>query len=74
MSLTRAFPALEFDSPVGFEAPSDGTDRVFVVEQGGRIRVFENQNGIGLAENSLTVRAWHSLGFDWNAESANVVR
>ena len=31
-------------APVGFEVPSDGTKRIFVLEQAGRIRVFQ-QNG-----------------------------
>jgi len=29
-------------APVGMEAPNDGTGRLFVLEQGGRIRIIEN--------------------------------
>src|SRR5512145_2883616 len=39
---TRVFPALVFADPVlAVEAPSD-SERWFVVEQTGRVRVFEN--------------------------------
>ena len=34
-------------SPVGFEAPNDGTGRLFIVEQGGAIQII--QNGVLLA-------------------------
>lgn len=37
-----AFPSLTFASPIGLENAGDGSDRLFVVEQAGRIRVFEN--------------------------------
>jgi glucose/arabinose dehydrogenase len=28
--------------PLGFEAPSDGTNRIFIIEQGGTIRIVQN--------------------------------
>ncbi len=37
-----AFTNLTFSEPVGIYAPTDGTDRLFVVEQSGKIIVFEN--------------------------------
>jgi glucose/arabinose dehydrogenase len=37
-----AYPNLSFNQPVGLYSPNDGTDRVFVVEQPGVIRVFNN--------------------------------
>jgi glucose/arabinose dehydrogenase len=40
--LREAFPAETFVRPVDFQYPGDGTNRVFVVEQGGRIYVLEN--------------------------------
>src|SRR5262245_15760560 len=39
VQLTNAFPALVFDHPVFLCAPPDGTNRVVVVEQPGRIHV-----------------------------------
>ena len=38
-----AFPSLSFSMPVDFQHPGDGTDRLFVVEQAGVIRVFQNE-------------------------------
>ncbi len=40
----NAFPNLSFTNPVGIYDPGDGTNRLFVVEQGGGIIVFENDN------------------------------
>jgi glucose/arabinose dehydrogenase len=37
-----AFPNLSFDQPVGITTADDGINRLFVVEQTGRIIVFEN--------------------------------
>ena len=37
-----AFPKLIFNQPVGIVTPNDGTNRLFVIEQAGIIRVFEN--------------------------------
>lgn len=41
-SLEEAFPNLSFSNPVDLQSPRDGTNRLFVVEQQGRIIVFEN--------------------------------
>jgi len=35
-----AFPNIDFEFPVEIQSPSDGTDRMFIVEQRGRIQVF----------------------------------
>ncbi len=44
-SLEEAFPYLKFSNPVDLQSPRDGTNRLFVVEQQGRIIVFErNRN------------------------------
>lgn len=40
--LEAAFPNLTFNQPVGLYSPKDGTNRLFVVEQLGAIRVFNN--------------------------------
>ena len=40
--LVNAFPGLSFAQPVEFTHAGDGTNRVFVVEQAGRIRSFVN--------------------------------
>jgi len=42
VELVRAFPALDFDSPMFLTAPPDGTDRIVVIERPGTIRIFPN--------------------------------
>ena len=42
IGIEKAFPQLRFERPVDFTHAGDGTDRIFVVEQAGVIRVFEN--------------------------------
>jgi uncharacterized repeat protein (TIGR03806 family) len=42
LQVERVFPALSFASPVQLVYPPDGSDRIFVVEQGGTIKVFPN--------------------------------
>src|SRR6187402_3018245 len=44
--LSPAFPALEFDMPVELTSPSDNSNRVFVVEQKGKIKSFPNQTDV----------------------------
>src|SRR3990172_4831126 len=41
-SVAVAFPNLTFNFPVGIISAGDGTNRLFVLEQQGTIRVFEN--------------------------------
>jgi glucose/arabinose dehydrogenase len=41
-SVNPAFPTLIFSQPVGIVPSSDGTNRLFVIEQAGVIHVFEN--------------------------------
>ena len=46
LTAVRAFPNLGFNRPVFLTAPSDGTNRIFVVEQDGRIYVFANDRNV----------------------------
>jgi|GEM_PF-207103 len=43
LTLRRAFANLSFTNPVFLTSAHDGTDRLFVVEKGGTIKVFPNQ-------------------------------
>jgi len=43
-SLVNAFPNITFDLPVELTAPNDGTQRIFVVEQKGRIMLIDKNN------------------------------
>lgn len=53
--LVEAFPNLSFTRPVDFQMPDDGSNRVFVLEQRGVIRVFENRRGAGAAPVFLDI-------------------
>ncbi len=54
--LEVAFPNLTFTRPVDLQHPGDGTNRLFVVEQAGRIRVFENRADVEAAPVFLDIR------------------
>ncbi len=55
VSLVNAFPNLSFSSPVYLCHSNDGTNRIFVVEQGGVIRVFPNNSTTSTAEVFLDI-------------------
>ena len=54
--IVDAFPALEFHRPVDLQSPRDGTNRLFVVEQDGVIRVFHNEPGVATSEVFVDLR------------------
>lgn len=41
-----AFPNISFEFPVEIQSPNDGTDRLFVLEQRGRIKVFLRNSNV----------------------------
>ncbi len=51
-----AFPSLRFTSPIDIQHAGDGTDRLFVAEQAGVIRVFQNSAGSATATTFLDIR------------------
>jgi len=52
----NAFPNLPlFTEPIDVEDPMDGTDRLFVIEKEGRIRVFQNDPSVSSAGTFLTL-------------------
>ncbi|MFQ5864511.1 MAG: PQQ-dependent sugar dehydrogenase [bacterium] len=53
ISLVEAFPNLIFNKPVFLTHSNDGTDRIFVLEQPGRIKVLENNSSVTGAEVDL---------------------
>ena len=58
MNVVRAFPNLGFSRPLFLTHPGDGTDRIFVVEQGSRfsganIYVFANNDKVTSTQRSL---------------------
>lgn len=52
----NAYPALSFEAPVEYTHANDGTNRVFVVEQPGRIRVFTNDPNVKTAATYLDIK------------------
>ena len=54
--LERTFPNLSFDQPIDLQNSADGTDRIFVVEMKGLIKVFENKQDIFAAKTFLDIQ------------------
>jgi uncharacterized repeat protein (TIGR03806 family) len=52
-ALVRAFPKLTFERPVWIGAPGDGSKRLFVAEQDGRIKGFERDPQVAEAKVAL---------------------
>ncbi|MBW1295150.1 PQQ-dependent sugar dehydrogenase [Aquimarina litoralis] len=42
----NAFPNIDFEFPVEIQSPRDGTDRMFILEQRGRIKVFPRRSNV----------------------------
>lgn len=55
-SVVNAFPNLGFSQPLDLQSPSDGTNRIFVVEQGGTIEVFSNDANTSESTTFLDIR------------------
>ena len=58
----NAYPKLKFEAPVEYTHANDGTNRVFVVEQAGRIRVFDNNENASSAGTYLDIRSKVAYG------------
>lgn len=55
LTIVNAFPELRFNRPLDFQSPSDGTDRIFVVEQRGIVHVFPNNATVSEASVFLDI-------------------
>jgi glucose/arabinose dehydrogenase len=53
IAITNAFTNLNFSRPLDLQSPQDGSNRIFVAEQGGVIKVFENNGAIAEAVTFL---------------------
>ena len=60
--VVKAFPDLLFDNAVDFQNPGDGSDRIFVVEQAGIIKVFQNDPETASYKTFLDIRDRVSSG------------
>ena len=54
-NVENAFPNLSFDGPVGIYSSNDGSNRLFVVEQEGRIKVFDNNSNVSNSDMFLDI-------------------
>lgn len=50
LTLTNAFPNLSFDTPVDLQTPKDGSGRVYIVEQSGKIYSIINASSTSTKE------------------------
>ena len=55
LSLENAFPNLSFSSPVFLTNAGDGSDRIFIVEQAGKIKVFQNSSSAQVSKTFLDI-------------------
>ena len=55
-SIEVAFPELRFVRPVDIQHAADSSNRLFVVEQAGVIKVFDNNPGVSAAKEFLDIR------------------
>lgn len=55
--LEAAFPALEFTAPIALVSARDGSGRLFMVEQAGRITSFQNNDSVSTSETFLDIRS-----------------
>ena len=53
----NAFPNLTFVDPVGIHHAGDGSNRLFIVEQQGRIKVFNNDSNTTNSQTFLDIRS-----------------
>lgn len=53
VELTNAFSNLTFNKPLDLQSPTDGSDRLFVVEKDGMIKVFNNDEAVTEATTFL---------------------
>ena len=56
-NVVNAFPNLSFQDPVGIYHSGDNTNRIFVLEQEGRIKVFNNNPSVTNAATFLDIRS-----------------
>ncbi|GGM89433.1 glucose dehydrogenase [Dyadobacter beijingensis] len=62
VKVVEAFPKLHFDYPVDLTHSNDGTNRLFVIEQEGVIRVFANAAATASSKEFLNIKKLVSYG------------
>ncbi len=51
----KAFPNISFTNPLDLQNAGDGSNRIFVVEQAGKIKVFQNQTNVNSTKVFLDI-------------------
>lgn len=62
LQIVEAFPNLNFSSPVDIQNAGDGSNRIFVVEQSGIIKVFDNDPEVTSTTEFLDIKNRVSSG------------
>ena len=62
-SVENAFPNLTFEDPVGIYHAGDGSNRIFILEQQGQIKVFDNNLNTTSSETFLDIRSISTSNF-----------
>ena len=62
ISTVEAHPGLKFDAPVEYTYANDGTNRMFIIEQPGKIKVVDQATGAKKADTYLDIRNKVSYG------------
>lgn len=68
ISFSDAFPNISFSFPVEIQPAGDGSDRIFVVEQSGRIKVFQNSSDVTSGEVSTFLDLSSTVSFSTGQE------
>lgn len=78
VSLVNAFQNLSFDQPLDLQAPNDGSNRIFVAEKTGRIKVFDNDPNVSSTDTFIDLSGTLStsseqgiIGFAFHPSFAN---
>jgi glucose/arabinose dehydrogenase len=61
-NVENAFPNLTFNDPLDLQNSGDGTNRIFVVERAGRIKVFQNSSSVTTLKTFLDITDRVSAG------------
>ena len=56
-NIENAFPNLSFQDPIGIHHAGDSSNRLFIIEQQGRIKVFENNSATSSSQTFLDIRS-----------------
>jgi len=62
LEFQNAFPNLSFNDPLDLQNSGDGTNRIFVVERAGRIKVFPNSSSVTSLKTYLDITDSVSAG------------